>query len=290
LNCLIVGCGYLGQQAASLLIAQGVRVFAITRSQGKAEELARQSIQPIVANWYQRNDWPTLPQIDQLIVSVSHAPVANIPPTETHASGLANLFEQLATPPDRVAYLSTTGVYAACDDGRWIDETSPVGPNRPGSIAALTAEKWLAEHLPQEHLVILRAAGIYGPGRIPRLDKLRAQEPIEVDPDSYLNLVHVDDLAQIVIELMNQKSACGIYNVSDGRPALRRDYYEFISKTIGSAAPTFRTLMPIQEETGSTIRRSRGEGNKRIANEHMMEALQYRFRFPDYIAGLSPLL
>ncbi len=244
----------------------------------------------MVVDWYRKDNWPMLPPIDRVLISVSHAPVADIPATETHVSGLLNLFNRLASPPERVAYLSTTGVYAACDDGRWIAESSPVGPNRAGSIAALSAENWLAENISQDRLAILRAAGIYGPLRIPRLDKLRAQEPIEVDPDSYLNLIHVDDLAKIAIELMKPSSAQRVYNVSDGRPVLRRDYYQFISKTIGSAPPVFRVPMTNNQDSNPTLPRPRGEGNKRITNHRIVESLGYEFQFPDYIAGLSPLL
>ena len=290
MNYLIVGCGYLGQRVASRLIAERARVYAITRSEANAIQLAKQSIQPLVVDWYRKDNWPTLPPIDRVLISVSHAPVVDIPATETHALGLTNLFNRLASSPERIAYLSTTGVYAACDDGRWIDESSPVGPNRPGSIAALSAEKWLAENISKDRLAILRAAGIYGPSRIPRLEKLRAQEPIEVDPDSYLNLVHVDDLAKIAIELMKPSAAQGVFNVSDGQPVLRRDYYQYISKTIVSAPPVFSVPITNKQDSNLALPRSRGEGNKRIANRRIVKYLGYEFQFPDYIAGLSPLL
>jgi nucleoside-diphosphate-sugar epimerase len=289
-NGLIVGCGYLGQHVASLWNQQGIRVFALTRSQASAEVLAKQSIQPIVIDWYQRDNWPLLPEIDRMLISVSHAPVKELPASQTHVIGLQNLFEQLSSRPRRIAYLSTTGVYENCDDGRWVDERSPVNASRPGSIAAVFAERWISEHLPAAGVSILRAAGIYGPGRIPRLDKLRVGEPLEVDPDSYLNLIHVEDLARIAAALMDDSKAMGVFNVSDGCPPLRRDYYGFIAKVIGAAEPTFREPDSGMHQSGMASQRRRGEGNKRIDNRHLVETLEYQFRFPNYIAGLSPLL
>jgi nucleoside-diphosphate-sugar epimerase len=289
-NGLIVGCGYLGQQVARRWIDQGLCVYALTRSEDSAQRLAQQSIHPIQVDWYDKDRWPKLPSVDRLLVCASHAPVTGLPSSETHVRGLRNLFAQLDSIPRRLAYLSTTGVYAACDDGRWIDECGPVNPNRPGSVAALAAEQWIIENLPIDRYSILRAAGIYGPGRIPRLDKLRSHEPIDVDPESYLNLIHVEDLAEAVIALLNQLSANGIFNVSDGNPPLRRDYYQYIATTIGSAMPEFRDAgSNNQASEGATIRR-RGEGNKRVSNQRLVESLDFHFHFPDFKAGLTPLL
>ena len=289
-NGLIVGCGYLGQQVAHRWNEQGLRVFALTRSKDSAEKLAQQSIQPIIVNWYDKDRWPALPNVDQLLISVSHAPVMGIMASDTHVLGLRNLFARLESIPSRLAYLSTTGVYEKYDDGRWIDESGPVIPNRSGSIAAVAAERWITDNLPVDRALILRAAGIYGPGRVPRLDKLRAGEPIEVDPESFLNLIHVEDLARVVIELLNTPKANGIFNVSDGHPPLRCDYYRFIANFIGANMPTF--CEPVTRSNGpdATPQRRRGEGNKRISNRHIVETLDYQFLFPDFIAGLTPLL
>ncbi len=290
MNGLIVGCGYLGQQVARLWNEQGLRVFALTRSKDSAERLAQHSIQPIVVDWYAKDRRSMLPSVDQLFISVSHAPVAGIQASDTHVLGLRNLFAQLGSIPSRIAYLSTTGVYETCDDGRWIDESGPVRPNRPGSVAALAAERWLIENLPVDQVCILRAAGIYGPGRIPRLDKLLAGEPIEVDPESFLNLIHVEDLAHVAIALLNAHKTNGVYNVADGQPPLRCDYYRFIANFIGAAMPTFRKPVFQSNVLEATTYRRRGEGNKRISNQRIVESLDYQFFFQDFIAGLTPLL
>ena len=46
--------------------------------------------------------------------------------------------------------------------------------------------------------VTLRPAGIYGPDRVPRWEAIRDETPLQVDPESYLNLIHVDDLAETI--------------------------------------------------------------------------------------------
>jgi nucleoside-diphosphate-sugar epimerase len=283
---LVVGCGYLGMRIARLCISRNTMVYALTRKQDKVSSFTEHGIHPVVQDWYESEGWPLLPEFDAAFVCVSHAAVTGIDPVETHVKGLENLLRSLAATPSRIVYLSTTGVYAHCDDGRWLDERSAVEPNRPGSVAAWAAEQWLSVNLPADRLTILRAAGIYGPDRIPRVDSLRKNEPLNSDPDSYLNLIHVDDLASIAVQAAQQQNAFGLFAVSDGQPVLRRDYYQFIANFLGTSAPRFQ---PSESENGSTVRR-RGEGSKRIQNRRLRDVLKHDFLFPDYQAGLRPLL
>ncbi len=243
----------------------------------------------IHANWYEADSLPSI-ETDYLAVCVSHAAVTGIAPEQTHVQGLENLFAKLKTPPKRTVYVSTTGVFATCYDGRWIDESSPVEGSRPGTIAALAAEAWLQERVEPSKLTILRAAGIYGPERIPTLDSLRSGTPLTADPESWLNLIHVDDLAAICAEAATSPLATGLFCVADGNPVLRKDYYRFIADQIGASAPTFQQPSPSGEVGSPGPIRRRGEGSKRISNHRLMETLKYRFLYPSYREGLTPLL
>jgi nucleoside-diphosphate-sugar epimerase len=284
---LILGCGYFGQRLAKAWLEDGHEVHAITRSHSKAIALQTEGLRPHVVNWYDPESWPSIDsQWDVILVSVSHAPVAGIEPSQTHSLGLDNFFRSVRPQFRKLIYLSTTGVFEACDDGRWLSEESPVAPNRPGSIAALAAERWLEKKIPRDQLVVLRAAGIYGPERVPRLDDLRQGQPLSNDPDSFLNLIHVDDLVQIAIRFSVPKSPSGLFCVADGRPVLRRDYYRFIADYLGFPSPTFSDSNLSQKVTAPR----RGEGSKRIDTARLRQVLAYDFLFPNYQAGLRPLL
>jgi nucleoside-diphosphate-sugar epimerase len=288
---LIVGCGYLGLRIAKLWLEAGVEVHALTRSQARAEWLVQQGIRPWVVDWYQSNAWPVgLPAYERVTICVSHAPVAGVLPERTHVQGLENLLRFVPPTEGRWLYLSTTGVYAACDDGRWLDEQAPVNPGRGGALAALAAERWLEEQLPAGGLVILRAAGIYGPERVPRLAALRAGEPLEADPASYLNLIHVEDLARLAQRMIEPVCRAGIYNVSDGHPVKRRDYYEFLSHLLQAPPPVFFDTEKNGHSFPVGLGRSRGEGSKRVSIDKLRKEVDYPFLFPDYQAGLRPLL
>ena len=90
---------------------------------------------------------------------------------EVYAGGVRNVLAALPHDTGRFIYISTTGVYGPAD-GDWVDEETPPDPRRDGGRASLAAEQVLAAHPLGQRGVILRLAGIYGPGRVPFLDKL----------------------------------------------------------------------------------------------------------------------
>jgi nucleoside-diphosphate-sugar epimerase len=181
----------------------------------------------------------------------------------------------------RLVYLSTTGVMANSQHSEWVNEESEVGPLRPGSVAAWNAEQWLAHNCPHRDLVILRLAGIYGPQRVPNLESLRQQQPLHIAPDSYLNLIHVADIAQVVHRAVEDHPQRQLYLVSDGNAVMRRHYYEWICQYTGLPQPQYAA---VSSEAG------RGTGNKRVSNRRLIEDFDIRFAFPSFREGLSKLL
>jgi nucleoside-diphosphate-sugar epimerase len=294
---IIVGCGYVGCRIANRWIENGDTVFAFTRSNGRSSELAAAGIRPLIWNWHTSSQsFPAifqgeLAKIDPLnttlLVSASHAQIPEIPAVDTHVRGLTNLCHLLANQlPHRLVYLSTTGVFGNGGDGLWLDENSEASPARPGSIAAYAAECWLGAHAPLEQKVVLRPSGIYGPGRLPKWQTLRDGLPISVDPDSYLNLVHVDDLVRIIEYASDHSMKHPVYCVSDGEPVLRRDYYSFLANLGGWPPPLFD--FP-SGSNSQPVRNSRSEGNKRIRNDLILAETQHVFQYPSFREGLSAL-
>jgi nucleoside-diphosphate-sugar epimerase len=317
---LIVGCGYVGTRVAYRWCSEADRnndgngnggpVYAITRNRSRFDELSRVGVKPIAWDWMserpieQQDNWDSLSHALQrdshasipsltVLVSVSHAAQAGVPHQETHTRGLRNLHRQLTEAfPDcnvRWIYLSTTGVYGATESGTWVDEATPASPDRPGSIAAFAAEQWLDQHVPQNNLVTLRPSGIYGPQRVPRWQAIRDQVPLQADPDSFLNLIHVDDLAQVIDQVSKRPMSHSLYCVCDDFPSARRDYYEFIASLGNWPAPIFEEKA---QDIASTAPpgKSRSDGNKRIRNTLIKSELDYTFLFPSYREGLRGLI
>ena len=282
---LIVGCGYVGERIAYRWKNRGDRVLAVTRSEAKAGDFASRGWEPLVWDWLDPHSRlpQSLPRFDSILIAVSHAPVPGIPPELTHTLGLERLWSGVAgsSPDTRWIYLSTTGVFAPVTDGSWVDERSPVGPHRPGSIAALAGEHWLENRITSAHRVVLRPAGIYGPGRVPRWESIRDRIPLRVAPDSYLNLIHVEDLVTAIEAVVDSIRASTLYCVSDGCSPTRREYYQTVSDWMNLPEPVFDP---------DAQRQSRSEGNKRVSPKKLLAELSIQFAYPSYREGLKSLL
>ncbi len=303
MNCrLIVGCGYVGSRVADLWRTKGDTVFAVTRSHSRSLELSQTGILPIVWDWLaggapSENDVlkalykQSAPGLDTILIAVSHSPQPNVASNETHTQGLDNLVKLIETigfdtSQAKWIYLSTTGVFGPSLQGEWVDEDSPAAPERPGAIAALAGEKWIASHTQVHDQVVLRPAGIYGPGRVPSWQTIRDRVPLDVDPESYLNLIHVDDLVATIGAVSSSRMQSNLYCVSDGAPVRRRDYYETISEIGKWPDPVFDTFHTRSLERTNT----RSDGNKRVRNHRIQNELAIRLLYPTYREGLSSLL
>ncbi|AMV30681.1 NAD dependent epimerase/dehydratase family protein [Pirellula sp. SH-Sr6A] len=309
---LIVGCGYVGMEVAKTWLAKGDRVLAVTRSASRASELRHSGIIPIIWNWLEApgeaflREWRGISlaeSISTVLIAVSHAPVEEVPHSESHTRGLEELRQLLAkgetedasVSQERVRwiYLSTTGVMSGVNDGSWIDEQASVQPQRPGPIAAAAAEEWIARNHADGDFVVLRPAGIYGPGRLPNWQAIRDQTPLGADPDSYLNLIHVKDLADTIVYFSEHTPKHSLYCVSDGNPVPRGDYYRFIAELGGFPEPRFasREMSGSLSASGASealrSKPPRSSVNKRIDSRRLLSELPFRFRFEDFRSGLQ---
>lgn len=270
---LVVGCGPLGMRVARRWLAAGDRVWGITRS--RPQPLAAAGIEPIVADVTDRV-LPLLPDLDTVLWSVGFDRHGGCSPHDVHVAGLQRLLDRLG-PNVRVVFSSSTGVWSD-GDGERVDETTPVSPSRPATQALVEAEELLRRH-PRGSGVALRFAGLYGPERLPRLDTIRHGRPIEADPRSWLNLIHLDDAAEVVCLAADSPTAGPLYVVSDGMPIQRAAWYQRLADLTGSPAATFQPPSP----------NARG-GNKRVDPSRMMSDLRPQMAYPDALASLPGLL
>ena len=294
---LVVGTGYLGQKVAQLSREQGAMVYATTRRKTRFESLSEAGFHPVQYDWTDQTTYGNLP-LSQLsasarvVVSVSYDRKSRISRYQSQVGGLRNLLEIL--PPDvRICYISTTGVYHQIDGG-WVDETSPTHPSRPGGRVHLQAEQLLHAMRPVSPWRVLRLAGIYGPGRVPRAADVIAGRPIASPELGFLNLIHVHDAARAIIsawQSMREPARAlpagmqaRLYAVGDDSPVRRGDFYREIAKQCGSDPPRFtapRPDAPVQ---------MRSDSNKRVWNRKLRRDLLSSLDFPDYRCGLADVL
>lgn len=312
---LVVGTGYLGRTVARLLMDHSgsgtvkndlfaaPKIYATTRNRRRFPELSKSGFLPVQLDWTDRRTlgnvpWDSLSPGTRVLIAVSYDRKSRLGRYESQVGGLANLMSFL--PQDaRICYISTTGVYHQTD-GSWVDETSPTHPSRVGGRAHLMAEQLLHRMRPFASWNILRLAGIYGPGRVPRAAHVIAGKPIESPATGYLNLIHVHDAARAVIASWDrmreraEKLADGrrtsagmqsrLYTVADNSPVVRGDFYREIARQCHAAEPKFRS--PAKDAPV----KMRSDSNKRVCNHKMRRNLVTKLTYPDYRAGLADVL
>ena len=292
---LILGSGYVGLEAAHRWVSLGDRVFAVTRSPEKAAAMQSSGIEPIAWDWFtplpestRKSITELTPRFHTILIAVTHAQQNGIAPNDTHVLGLRNLVDsKLPIGDANWIYLSTTGVYGSPEDSLWVHEDSPIEPTRPGSIAAWAGEEWCRGTIELSKLVVLRPAGIYGPGRVPNWQAVRDSIPLQMDPNSYLNLIHRDDLVSTIQHFANHSAKHSLYSVSDGSPPTRKQYYDYIAHLGQWPNPVF---VPSAAEPSSGVRtKSRMAANKQVSAKRLQNEFS-TFAFPNYQVGLQAIL
>jgi nucleoside-diphosphate-sugar epimerase len=286
---LIFGPGYLGERVANRWHTNGDDVTVVTRSKEHAAYFRRQGFTPIIADVTMPDTLTNLPVADTVLFAVGDDRVGGPAPFFVYAS-IRYVLDALPAGTGRFIYISTTGVYGP-SDGDWVDEQSPTDPQRDGARASLASEQALSEHPLAANAVVLRLAGIYGPSRVPFLKELSSGSPIEVPSTGYLNLVHVDDAATVVLaasrtanNTATPRTGPQLYNVSDGVPVARHDFYREVTRLINAPPPQFVEADP------DSPRALRARGNRRVRNDKMLAELGVSLTYPDYRAGLAAIL
>jgi nucleoside-diphosphate-sugar epimerase len=280
---LIFGCGYLGQYVARRWQDAGHSVTIVTRRLEHAAIFEQQGYRAIVADVTQPETLCKLPAATTVLFAVGHDRASGHSIQQVYAEGMRNVLAALPQETGRLIYISTTGVYGSANGG-WVDETTPPAPQREGGRASLAAEQVLAAHPLGPRSIVLRLAGIYGPGRIPFVRDLQAGNPLAAPQTGYLNLIHVEDAAAVVVaadQLTPFHDGPRVYCVSDGNPVVRGDFYREVARRMRAATPQFVNVVP------DSPRAARAAANRRVNNQRMRMELGVKLTYPDYRAGLK---
>jgi len=280
---LIVGCGYLGRRVAACWAEAGHEVFATTRSPGRADELRRLGLRPVLADVTRPETLSGLPPAEAVLYAVGFDRASGASRNEVYAEGLRAVLDALdPAATRRIIFIISTGVYGDAD-GAWVDEDSPCHPKSEGGRAFLAGEQLLAQHRLAARSIVLRMAGIYGPDRLPKADDIRAGKPMAVAASGSVNLIHVDDAAAAVVAAEARAEPPRLYLVSDGHPVQRREFYTHLAEALACREPQFVDPPRSEPRTG------RGGGDKRVRNERILEELGVQMKYTTYREGLAAI-
>lgn len=287
MHTLIVGCGYVGTALGIQLIEQGHCVWGLRRSHRNDAELTKAGIVPLVADITLPQGLSGLnPSYDWVVHCVSASGGGAPEYEEIYVRGTRHLLAWLSNaPPAKLVYTSSTGVYGQTD-GSLVDETSQTIPAAPTARILVQAEELLLQSAVHRGFpsVVLRVAGIYGPGRAFWLEQFRSgTAKIEGNGERILNMIHRDDVAGAIIAALLQGTPGRIYNAVDDEPAAQLVFLRWLSTRLG------RTLPPRDVE-GQNASRKRGATNKRVSNQRLKGELGYRLKFPTFREGYEAIV
>ena len=281
---LIVGCGYVGLPLGVELARQGHEVYGVRRSADSAAALEAEGIKPVVGDISKAEDMSRLPSgCDWVINLVSSTKGGPEEYRQVYLQGTRNLIEWLAAaPPKKYVHISSTSVYGQTD-GQPVKETHPTTPANETSQILVETEKLLLAAFAEKKFpaVILRAAGIYGPGRGHLfLQYLKNEARIAGKGERVINMIHRDDLVGVILAALKNGRAGEIYNAVDDEPVTQLHFFRWLAETLGKWMPPFAT----EEENAQ---RKRGLTNKKVLNRRLKMELGYQFKFPTFRQGYT---
>jgi hypothetical protein len=203
---VILGSGYTSRFILPLAERRYTRILATSRNPDHHLATLSQNSR-VRFDLSDRTTWQNIPPDGDLLWCFPAEPLELV----------QEFAKRLGMPSRRLVVLGSTSAYGAgdmeTDPPSWTDETAPIDRSK----LRVQGEEYLRE---KHGAVVLRVAGIYGPGRNP-IDWIKRGR---VGPSrKYVNLIHVEDLAEICLTALERGLSGEAYNVSDGTPRRWKD-------------------------------------------------------------------
>jgi len=293
MRAVVVGCGYVGLELAAQLAGRGHVVTGVRRSDAGIDAIDEVGERvdgdgAVDAVRADATDPPTLdalPDADAVVFAASSGGRGAEAAREVYVDGLRNVVEEYAarpSPPDRLVYTSSTGVYGD-HDGAWVDEETPIDPTTEKTRVLAEAERIALAAAGDAGIdgTVARFAGLYGPRRY-RLERY-VEGPVTA---GYLNMVHRDDAAGAIRHLLETDRARGEpVVVVDDEPVDKHAFADWLADECGVPRPEKRSKAErIAAGDLSAAAERRIRTSKRCSNDRL-RALGYEFAYPTFREG-----
>jgi nucleoside-diphosphate-sugar epimerase len=264
---LIAGCGYVGSAAAKLFAEKGWEVIGWTRTGRSAERAGESAISLSVVDI---TDLETVRRHSFAADVVVHCASSGADSyLHVYRDGAANL--AACFPEARTIFTSSTSVYPQ-RDGSSVTEESAAEPDSENAQSLRQAERIVLGN----NGIVLRVAGIYGPGRSFLLRSV--MNGTAVISDRLVNQVHRDDVVSAIFFLARSRAVDPprIFNVVDDTPAPRTEILDWLSA---------RLRLPLSSSPPAA-KPKRGGSNKRVSNAKL-RALGWVPAYSSYREGFD---
>lgn len=269
MNIAIIGCGYIGTEAALLWKKKNYRITGTVRHPEKVPSLAKAVQRCIILRGDDELELaPLIAENDVLLVTIA----ADSP--EHYESAYLNtslLFKKLALEmdmPRHLIYTSSTSVYGD-HHGQWVDESSELKGGSEQAKILIEAEKnYLSLADIGWQVCSLRLSEIYGPSReLSSRVKNLENHTLPGLGDHYTNMIHKQDCVHAIDYALRHRLE-GVYNLSDDVHPSRKELYDSISHKYHLPKVHWDPHHPTQRL-----------GNKRVSN-HKIKTEGFVFHHP----------
>jgi nucleoside-diphosphate-sugar epimerase len=273
----ILGCGYVGLRLGRRLIGAGHDVVGVRRSDAGLDAIADAGFDAVRADLTDAASLASVPDADWLVYAASAGGRGVDAARAAYVDGLRTVVETFgdrASPPDRLVYTSSTGVYGD-HGGDWVDESTTPDPATERQRVLVEAERIALSETAARGIdgTVARFGGLYGPDRY-RIDRY-LDGPVT---DGYRNSIHGDDAAGAVAHLLTADVARGeVVLVVDDEPVSKWAFADWLAEQCGVSPPEKRTVAERAAAEGTVSPRVRAD--KRCANDRLRE-LGYDLRYP----------
>ncbi|MDH5480209.1 MAG: SDR family oxidoreductase [Nitrosomonas sp.] len=286
---LIVGCGDIALRAVPLLRSH-YRILGLYRNPDSFNQARLHGIIPVYGDLDRFSTLKRLAGLAQIILHLAPPPNQGLRDTRTThllSALTAQAGSRQAILPQRLVYISTSGVYGNCN-GAFVDETHPVRPGNDRALRRVDAEKQIRRWGVRNCCLvsILRVPGIYAENRLP-LARLRNGAPTLLHKeDSYTNHIHADDLAQIICAALRYARPGRVYHATDDSQLKMGEYFDLVADQFNLPRP----LRITREEAKLQITPSMlsfMNDSKRLKNGRMKKELYVKLRYATVLVGIK---
>jgi nucleoside-diphosphate-sugar epimerase len=174
--------------------------------------------------------------------------------------------------PNRIVYLSTTGVYGAAE---LVDEHTIAAPETEQNLERLQTEELILSG-PWSSLV-LRPAAIYGPHRGVHTSARSGVFGPPPGGNRIISRIHVDDLADQVLAGL-RSDITGAFPVADEEPSTSLEVAEWTAACLG---------IPLRFSESAT---AEPKGGRRVEGSAYRSAVGLLLRYPSFRQGVPACL
>jgi nucleoside-diphosphate-sugar epimerase len=267
------------------LLRRRSRIYALSHSPQRLAPLRAIGVTPIPGDL----DRPaSLGPLAGLAHEVVHfAPPPDRGARDTRTAHLIAALGKRSSLPQQFVYISTSGVYGDCN-GELVAETRPPRPQTERAQRRADAERQLRAWGKRSgvRVSILRVPGIYAANRLPLARLERGTPALNTEDDAFVNHVHADDLARIVVAALHRGSPGRTYNAADDAPIKMGDYFDLVAERFGLARPPRLTRAEADHLIPANQLSFMNE-SRRLVNRRLKRELRLQLRYPTVYEGLA---